>query len=149
MTHRDDVLSDDWKSIPLISREVRLHADGTPWTNQRDPVMRERIREVYRKLCEEVESGRQFVAVHQEYIAEITALIQKKRRAAFSSATKALRTRSLRRSTTSWAFRPERVGPAAFDVAQARKAGHYGAGPAEAGHYVLSPWPVRVTVLTV
>lgn len=80
MKRGDPFLSDDWKSIPLISREVRLDADGTPWTNQRDPVMRERIREVYRKLCEEGESGRQLVAVHQEFIEELTALIQKKRR---------------------------------------------------------------------
>ena len=82
MKYRDPFLSDDWKAIPLISREVRLDADGTPWTSQRDPVMRERIREVYRKLCEEGESGRQLVAVHQEVIAELTAIIQKKKRRA-------------------------------------------------------------------
>ena len=82
MKHRDDLLSDDWKTIPLISREVRLDADGTPWTNQCDPIMRERIREVYRKLCEEGESGRQLVAVHQEFIADLVAFIQKKKRRA-------------------------------------------------------------------
>ena len=82
MKHRDPFLSDDWKTIPLISREVRLDADGTPWTNQRDPVMRERIREVYRKLCEEGESGRQLVAVHQEFIADLHVLIKKKKRRA-------------------------------------------------------------------
>ena len=76
MKHRDPFLSDDWKTIPLISREVRLDEDGTPWTNQRDPLMRERIREVYRKLCETDESGRQLVAVHQEIIALLDALIE-------------------------------------------------------------------------
>lgn len=80
MTRRDHLLPDGWKTIPLISREVRLDADGTPWTNQRDPVLRERIREVYRKLCEEGETGRQLVAVHQECSAELIALIEKKKR---------------------------------------------------------------------
>ena len=80
MKHRDPFLSDDWKTIPLISREVRLDADGKPWTSQRDPVLRERIREVYRKLCESGETGRQIVAVHQEFTAELIALIEKKKR---------------------------------------------------------------------
>jgi len=80
MKRPDPFLSDDWKDIPLITREVRLDADGTPWIGQCDPVMREGIREVYRKLCEEGESGRQLVAVHQEVIADLEALIQKKKR---------------------------------------------------------------------
>lgn len=73
---RDPLLPDGWKRIPLISREVRLDADGTPWTNTRDPVLRERIREVYRKLCDSGETGRQIVAVHQEIIASLEALIE-------------------------------------------------------------------------
>jgi len=71
MKYRDPFLSDDWKAIPLISREVRLDADGTPWTSQCDPVLRERIREVYRKLCETGETGRQIVAVHQEILGNL------------------------------------------------------------------------------
>ena len=63
-------------STQLISREVRLGADGAPWTSQRDPVLRARIREVYCKLCESGESGRQLVAVHQEIIAELDALVE-------------------------------------------------------------------------
>jgi len=81
MRHRDPFLSDAWKTIPLISREVRLDADGTPWTNQRDPALRERIREVYRKLCESGETGRQIVAVHQEVIAGLAAMIETRKRA--------------------------------------------------------------------
>jgi len=60
----------------LISREVRLDTDGAPWTSQRDPVLRNRIREVYRKLCESDESGRQLVAVHQEIIAHLDRLVE-------------------------------------------------------------------------
>jgi hypothetical protein len=73
MTRRDPFLGDGWKTIPLITREVRFDADGRPWTGQRDPVRRERIREVYRKLFEWGETGRQIVAVHQEIIAELQA----------------------------------------------------------------------------
>lgn len=62
--------------IRLISREVRLDADGTPWTSQPDPVLRERIREVYRKLCESGETGRQIVAVHQEITASLNAMAE-------------------------------------------------------------------------
>lgn len=80
MTHRDHLLPDNWRAIPLISREVRLEADGTPWIGQADPVMRERIREVYRKLCESGETGRQIVAVSQEITAALHALIEKKKR---------------------------------------------------------------------
>lgn len=76
MKRRDDLLPDGWKTIPLISREVRRDADGTPFTSQRDPILRERIREVYRKLCETGETGRQIVAVHQEITAELIALIE-------------------------------------------------------------------------
>ena len=77
-SREDDLLPDDWRSIPLISREVRLDADGSAWTSQRDPVLRERIREVYRRLCEEGESGRQLVAVHQEFTSELIALITRR-----------------------------------------------------------------------
>ena len=80
MTGRGDLLPDGWKTIALISRQVRLDADGTPWTSQPDPVLRERIREVYRKLCESGETGRQIVAVHQEIIAMLNALIERKKR---------------------------------------------------------------------
>ena len=60
----------------LISREVHLDANGAPWTSQRDPILRDRIREVYCKLCESGESGRQLVAVHQEIIALLDALVE-------------------------------------------------------------------------
>ena len=63
-------------TIELKTRQVRLGEDGEPWTSQRDPVLRARIREVYRKLCESGESGRQLVAVHQEIIAELDALVE-------------------------------------------------------------------------
>lgn len=64
------------KEFALISREVRLDADGTPWTSQRDPALRQRIREVYRKLCESGETGRQIAAVHQEIIAALNEFIE-------------------------------------------------------------------------
>ena len=82
MRHPDPFLSDDWKNIPLIDREVRLDADGTLWIGQCDPAVRERIREVYRRLCETGETGRQIVAVHQEISADIEALIQRKKQRA-------------------------------------------------------------------
>lgn len=63
-------------TIELKTRKVRLGEDGEPWTSQRDPILRDRIREVYRKLCESGESGRQLVAVHQEVIALLDALIE-------------------------------------------------------------------------
>ena len=91
MKRPDPFLSDDWKNIPLITREVRLDADGTAWIGPCDPVMREGIREVYRKLCEEGESGRQLVAVHQEVIAELIALIRKKKRRAVGAKKRARR----------------------------------------------------------
>jgi hypothetical protein len=91
MTHRDHLLPDGWKTIALISLEVRLDADGTPWTNQRDPVLRERIREVYRKLCESRETGRQIVAVHQEVIAGLVAMIEARTRANRRQSRRALR----------------------------------------------------------
>ena len=78
MRHPDPFLSDDWKNIPRIDREVRLDADGALWIGQCDPAMRERIREVYRRLCETGETGRQIVAVDQEIIADLDALIRKK-----------------------------------------------------------------------
>lgn len=67
----------------LTTREVRLDTDGEPWTGGTDPVLKERIRELYRKLCDCGESGRQLVAVYQELIATLDALIedQKVRRA--------------------------------------------------------------------
>ena len=65
MRRPDPFLTDERKNIPRINREVRLEADGTQWTNQRDPVMRERIIDVYRKLCETGETGRQIVAVQR------------------------------------------------------------------------------------
>ena len=45
------------KAFLSISREVRLDADGTPWTSQRDPVMQERIREVILVDSQQLESG--------------------------------------------------------------------------------------------
>jgi hypothetical protein len=75
-------LTDEWKNLPSRTREVRLESDGTLWTDQRDPVMRERIVEVYRRLCETGETGRQIVAVHQEICADLVALIEKKKRRA-------------------------------------------------------------------
>ena len=56
-----------------------------PWTSQPDPVLRERIREVYRKLCESGETGRQIVAVHQEIIAMLDALIEQRRKRTIST----------------------------------------------------------------
>jgi hypothetical protein len=43
--------------------------------------MRERIRDVYRRLCETGETGRQIVAVHQEICAELRAIVLKNLRA--------------------------------------------------------------------
>lgn len=63
-------------TIELKTRTVRLGEDGEPWTSQRDPVLRDRIREGYQKLCETGESGRQIVVVHQEIIAHVEALIE-------------------------------------------------------------------------
>jgi hypothetical protein len=80
VTRRHDLLPDDWRATPLISREVRFEADGTPWIGQADPVMPERIREVYCKLCESWETGRQIVAVSQEVTTALHALIEKKKR---------------------------------------------------------------------
>jgi len=67
-------------TTPLITREVRRDADGMPWTSQRDPVLRDRILDVYCKLCESGESGRQLVAVHQEVIALLDRLVKDGRR---------------------------------------------------------------------
>jgi hypothetical protein len=69
---------DNWKTIPLITRDVRLDADGMPWTGHSDPVRRERIREVYLRLFDWGETGRQIVAVHQEIIADLQALARGK-----------------------------------------------------------------------
>ena len=71
---------DNWKTIPLITREVRLDADGMPWTGHSDPVRRERLREVYVRLFDWGETGRQIVAVHQEIIAELQALDRGRKR---------------------------------------------------------------------
>ena len=80
MNESDPFLTDEWKNLPCKTREVRFEADGTPWTESRDPVMRERIIDVYRRLCETGETGRQIVAVHQEICADLVALIQRKKR---------------------------------------------------------------------
>lgn len=80
MKRRDPFLGDGWKTIPLMTREVRLDADGRPWTGQRDPVRRERVRDVYSKLCEWGETGRQIVAVHQEITADLQALTRARKR---------------------------------------------------------------------
>ena len=61
-------------STRLISREVRLDADGMPWTSQPDPILRERIRNAYRQLYGSGEQGRQLVAVHQELVEAISRL---------------------------------------------------------------------------
>ena len=73
-------MTDEWKNLPRTTREVRLDVDGTPWTNQRDPVMRERIIDVHRTLCAMDETGRQIVAVHQEISADLAALIERRAR---------------------------------------------------------------------
>jgi hypothetical protein len=80
MNERNPLLTDEWKNLPCKTREVRLEADGTPWTNQPDPVMRAQIIDVYRKLCETGETGRQIVAVHQEISADLVALIERRAR---------------------------------------------------------------------
>ena len=78
MIQPDPFLTDEWKNLPSKTRKVRLEPDGTPWTGQCDPVMRERIVDVYNRLCAMDETGRQIVAVHQEISADLEALIQKK-----------------------------------------------------------------------
>ena len=80
MMNRNDFLPDDLGTIVLIDREVRLDADGVPWIGRCEPVLREQIREVYRKLCESGETGRQIVAVHQEIAADLQAIIDKQNR---------------------------------------------------------------------
>jgi hypothetical protein len=77
MNESNPFLTDEWENLPCKTREVRFSADGTPWTDARDPVTREQIVEVYRRLCETGETGRQIVAVHQEICAEILGLIRK------------------------------------------------------------------------
>jgi hypothetical protein len=64
----------------LISREVRLGPDGTPWTSQREPVLRQRILDAYQRLCESGEQGRQLVALHQEIVASLDARIRQRQR---------------------------------------------------------------------
>ena len=80
MNESDPFLTDEWKNLPRKTREVRFEEDGTTWTESRDPVMRERIVDVYRRLCETGETGRQIVAVHQEICADLVALIRRKKR---------------------------------------------------------------------
>jgi hypothetical protein len=60
----------------LISREVKFELNGTPWTSQREPVLRQRVLDAYRRLCDSGEEGRQLVAVHQEVVASLDAIIQ-------------------------------------------------------------------------
>ena len=68
MNESDPFLTDEWKNLPCKTREVRFEADGTPWTESRNPVMRERIIDMYGRPCETGETGRQIVDVHQEII---------------------------------------------------------------------------------
>ena len=46
MNESDPFLTDEWKNLPCKTREVRFEADGTLWTESRDPIMRERIIDV-------------------------------------------------------------------------------------------------------
>jgi hypothetical protein len=57
------------------SRKVRFDENGEPWVSSHNPAMRERVREAYIKLYQSDEAGRQLVAVHQEFIARLDALI--------------------------------------------------------------------------
>ena len=43
MKQPNPFLTDEWKNLPRIAREVRFDTGGTLWTDQRDPVMREQI----------------------------------------------------------------------------------------------------------
>ena len=63
-------------TMKLISREVRFEPNGTPWTSQREPDLRQRVLDAYRRLCESGEQGRQLVALHQEIVASLDAMIQ-------------------------------------------------------------------------
>jgi len=63
-------------STCLISRDVRFEPNGTPWTSQREPDLRQRVLDAYRRLCESGEEGRQLVALHQEIVASLDAMIQ-------------------------------------------------------------------------
>ena len=63
----------------LISRDVRLGPNGTPWTSQREPVLRQRILDAYQLLCESGEEGRQLVALHQEIVASLDAMIRQRK----------------------------------------------------------------------
>ena len=60
----------------LPSRKVRFDENGEPWTNQPDPALRQRIRELYKKLCASGEEGSLLVATHQEFIVRLDALIE-------------------------------------------------------------------------
>jgi hypothetical protein len=86
MNESDPFLTDEWNNLPCKTREVRLEADGTPWTESRDPVMR--IIDVCPRLCETGETGRQIEAVHQEISADLDALIRRKKRRAARALTR-------------------------------------------------------------
>lgn len=88
MNESDPFLTDEWKNLPRSTRQVRFDADGTPWTSQRAPVLRERVIDVYRKLCAKDETGRQIVAVHQEISADLEALVRRKKRRAARTPTR-------------------------------------------------------------
>ena len=79
MNESDPFLTDEWKNLPCKTREVRFEADGTPWTESRDPVMRAHYRRVPQTV-RNGRTGRQIVAVHQEICADLVALIQRKKR---------------------------------------------------------------------
>ena len=74
-------LTDEWKNLPCKTREYVSRRDGTPWTESRDPVMRERIIERVPQTGAKREKrvGRSW-PVHQEICADLVALIQRKKR---------------------------------------------------------------------
>jgi hypothetical protein len=66
-------------STTLVQRAVRFDGDGLPWSNQSDPVLRGRVRQVYCELCESGETGQQIVAVRQEIVARLDAIIESRK----------------------------------------------------------------------
>jgi hypothetical protein len=66
--------------VLLANRTVQLDDDGELWTGHMDTRRRETLRDVYTKLCETGEDGRQLVAVHQELLRRLDALILSRRR---------------------------------------------------------------------
>lgn len=65
--------------VVLANRTVQLDDDGELWTGHMDTGRRETLRDVYTKLCESGEDGRQLVAVHQELLRRLDALILRRR----------------------------------------------------------------------